>query len=808
MGYSARALCAVVFGLGVCASPASAQTNSDQTNTDQIQSDRVEPDQPVGEAAKPRPKLDEVIVTAQKRAEDIQDVPIAMSAIGGEELELKGIANLNELQLVTPNVSFFTSSYFNLLFVRGMGSDINQGFETSVGLFIDGVYYGRPAYFDQDFYDVERLEILRGPQGAIFGKNTIAGAMNIVNQPAQYEWGGMAAYTRGGAGFRRYQGAVNVPIVEDRVALRVSGNIYDTDGFVTNTEKGRTEPQETNRYARASLRGQVTDRLEVALTGAFTSVDTDGQGTQIYEATDDQVLLFTLFDPEFDTDPFNNRGSTDAPEFGRRDLWMATLTATYDFDSGLSLTSITGMTGYDERKSVDADFSPAPILILKQEEDYDQISQEIRFTSPAGGNFDWIAGAYFFRSEFFGSRIVNLAPIEGVLAQIPDALPPGPIQDAVLDLFGTAAPLLLPLIGAQGEGAETSNNYIDQTTTTLSAFFQGNWRFNFLPRLRTSIGMRLTHEIKKASNILELTGPGQGLLFPAIIPGTEEFQAEGRRTETFFLPRFVLAYEWTDDIMTFAQVTFGRKAGGFNADAINARETTFEEETSVSYEAGLRSEFFGGLARFNLTGYWSIFSDLQTSAFNGSTYVVRNAAKATTRGIEVELMVALAPGVIFSGNYAFLDGYYNSFPDAPCPAMPNAVNPPDSCDLTGKRIANGARQTAYAALIADQPIEVLTFGLVNWPVNLMAMLEYSLQGKIFNQIDDDPIDSRGNSYGINARFGVHDPDNVWSATLALENLTAQDIFVPGSDVPVFTGAHFGGGIKGAVGVELDVRVRF
>ncbi len=776
---------------------------------DAEQAQTTEPMAEPASATRPAPRLDEVIVTAQKRAEDIQDVPIAMSALGEEELELKGIGNMNEVQLVTPNVSFFTSSYFNLLFVRGMGSDINQGFETSVGLFIDGVYYGRPAYFDQDFFDLERLEILRGPQGAIFGKNTIAGAMNIVNRRPEFGWAANGAYTRSVWGFRRYQLALNAPILEDRLAVRISGNWHDSDGFTRNSEKdGRIEPKERNRYGRAAVRAQVTDRLDVTLQGAFTSIDTDGQGSQVYAATDDQVALFELFDPEFETDPFNNQGSTDADEFGRRDLWMATLTATYDFEGGLSLTMITGLTGYDENKQVDVDFSPAPILILEQEEDYDQISQEIRFTSPLGEHFDWIAGLYFFRSEFFGSRIVQLVPLEDAVAQIPDGLPPGLAQDTFLTLLGAVSPTLFQAIGGQGEGAETSNNFIEQTTTTFSAFFQGNWRFDFLPKLKTTIGGRLTHEIKEASNILDLTGPGQGLLFPAVIPGTEEFESEGRRTETFFLPRFVLAYEWSDDIMSFGQITFGRKAGGFNADAINERETTFEEETSVSYEIGLRSEFFGGLARFNVTGYWSIFNDLQLSAFNGQTYVVRNAAQATTRGVELEFMMAVAPGVIFSGNYAFLDGYYNSFPNAPCPADPGATEQPTDCDLTGKRLANGARQTGYAALLSDQPIKTLSFGLLDWPVNLFAMFEFVFQGTLFNQIDLDPIDSRGNSIGFNARFGVHDPDNVWSVMLSIENLTAEDVFVPGADVPVFAGAHFGGGIKGATALELDVRVKF
>ncbi len=738
------------------------------------------------------PMLDEIIVSAQKRDENIQDVPLSVSAIGEETLKFKNIADLNEAQAYLPNVNIIASNTFNFIWMRGLGSDYNKGFEQSVGILIDGVSLGRAAYLTGGLLDLAAIEVLRGPQGTLYGKNTIAGALHLKTGQPDFEFGGNTELLGGEFAHMRARAMLTGPLFGDTIAFRAAASYDKADGVAFNETRGIDQGDLNSLNGRFKLRAR-NDWLDAVLSVEGASIKDNGPRSELYAATEDVLALYQTFDARTEDDVFNGKKQMDAPSFSDKDILSAVLTA--DVSMGdYTLTSISAYAQLDEDVAFDADMGPIPVLEFTNNEDFSQFTQELRLTSPLGERFDFVAGAYFSWSELYafadagllkddvgGTLIDQLAPAaaSGVL---------GPVGDAVnLIVSGAASGL-----GAEGF-AENNIQFIDQVQTGGAVFGQANWHWN--DWLTLIGGVRVSYDEKDVQAELYLTG--SGLLFPSAVPGTEEFNETRSRAEWDVSPKASVKVAFDGDIMGFVTVARGFKSGGFNASASNASQLEFESETSWTYEAGVKADFLSGAARVNAGIFRTEFSDLQVSAFNGFSFVVENAASAISQGLEVEGWLALSENLMFNFSGALLDATYDSFPGGPCSATSGEEAP---CDQTGETLPYAPEWSGAVGFIYQQP-------LGNLPFHMVLSADLTFSDFIYFTVDHDPIDS-SEAYGmVNARIGFADVDERWSFLVYVDNVTDEDVLASSDDTPLFPGTHFGGAYAPRT-VEAEFRVYF
>ncbi len=422
------------------------------------------------------PMLEEIIVTATKRAEGLQDVPISMSVMSGEKIEQQGITELEDLAVFLPNVHIAEGGTGTQLFIRGIGSGINFGFEQSVGTFVDGVYFGRGRNARAAFLDLERVEVLKGSQSTLFGKNTIAGAINITTAKPGDEFEG---YVQGsyeteidGIGFT---GVVSGPL-SDTVRGRLVAKVYEDDGYVKNTFSSEDGPAEENRVFRGTLVWDVTDNLTLTAKAEHGEFNVDGRQDLISIASDFALSQYrnpTVGDPNFQP-AFNYEKSSNniegpgarGPQFDDTEADIFQITADYQLGE-YSLRSITAYTEYEYINYQDADYGPLQFLAAQRIEEHKQFSQELLLSSPVGGTFEYLAGIYYQDNELLDNEILDV-------------------------LFSN-----VPVLAAQGLGGfdGTGNGRFEQETQTWSAFTQLTW--NISDSFRATLGLRYSDDHKE-----------------------------------------------------------------------------------------------------------------------------------------------------------------------------------------------------------------------------------------------------------------------------------------------------------------------
>ncbi len=226
------------------------------------------------------PAIPEITVTAQKRAEDVQDVPLSVTAVAGDLLEARAVDKVDDIGYLAPNLDIAALPRSSYIRIRGLGSGDNKGFEQSIGLFVDGIYYGRAEYLNDAMIDIERIEVLRGPQGTLFGKNTVAGALNITTRDPSTEWEAYASALFGEYDQQRFEGAINIPFWPDVAGLRIAAKDNTRDGYIHNRVLNRDEANLDKTYARAKLGLLGTERFELVLGVDYGSLEARGNGYQ------------------------------------------------------------------------------------------------------------------------------------------------------------------------------------------------------------------------------------------------------------------------------------------------------------------------------------------------------------------------------------------------------------------------------------------------------------------------------------------------------------------------------------------------
>jgi iron complex outermembrane recepter protein len=637
-------LASVSLGLGAVAVPGAAQTAATPQSAEGAQEEQS----------------GEIIVTAQRRAESVQDVPIAITALSGENLAEAGIQDTESLSTLTPGL-LVQRSVVGQVRIRGIGNEnYTIAGDPGVAVHSDGVYVARASAGLFDLYDIDRIEVLRGPQGTLYGRNATGGVINVIPNAPTNDLGGALNATYGNYNMVRVDGFVNVPL-DNGLSVRLAGLGHFRDGFTENT----------NAAARARGFGELDSRDVFALRGQLAYDDggpftariaiesiNDGSNLPAYKylnrpnalPTSDfggGALAFTrdfrrTVNQAFELNiPGTNRSVGDDGDVFTTNQLSGALHLGYDFGD-VNLTSITGYRRTRFNWLNDGDGSDTFYVNYIQQDFTKQWSQELQL-SGGSDRLEWLVGGYYFRET--GDSFIAL---------------PFP--------FGANLPFYILIDGSA-------------RTRALAGF--GEVRWHATDALTLTLGGRYSDERRSARYRYEIN-------FGA------PFVANPNLADTFnaFTPRAVINYALNDDVNIYASVTRGFKSGGFNLLAI---QPGFEPETLWSYEGGVKTSFDGGRGFINANIFYTDYKNVQVQQIVNLQSVLTNAAAATIKGAELEFGYRQRFGFEAGGTLAYLDATYDTFctgdptrPAAPISPGCNAANP---IDLTGNRFPRAPRWT-------------------------------------------------------------------------------------------------------------------
>ncbi|BCW90512.1 Vitamin B12 transporter BtuB [Alphaproteobacteria bacterium SO-S41] len=726
---------------------------------------------------------EEVIVTATKRARNVQDVPISIQVVDQKSLEQSGTSDLLTLSSKVPALIVNTSNGGNLLRIRGIGSDVVPHYEQSVALYRDGIFMAKARQNQAPFFDVLRIEILRGPQGALIGKNSSAGAVNIVsNNPTDdFEAGLTANYLFDKDGVDIF-GYVSGPVSE-QLSARIALKYKDVKGPLENFATGGEEPDSETIQGRITLHFEPSESVDMVTKFEYIHQDSTGHIfagvplTLSYEQARDQIVdgggyaapILTVAKPDGTVLRLGNGDQHEQYDFSN----LLTIDA-----EGLTFVSLSGFTGYQSvMATTGRHAAPYETLSTTYYEDFKQVSQEFRLQSPVGQTFEWVVGLYGDWSELS-------------------------YQNPVITDLKTA-------VGGILSRAGTRTDY-QMTAYSFSIFGTGTWHVS--DALDLVIGGRYTsvHKSGYLENIRDFLSAGVYTAAP--------FKYEGSLTDDHFDPSLTLQYQVTPEVMVYASYGQGSKPGTFQS----ARSTTptdfrLKQEITTSYEIGIKSEL-GGFMTLNASAYYMTMDDFQVSQYitdqNGLPVLrATNAATAISQGVEVSATANLdewVEGLRLSFSGAYNDAYFDDYPGASCTAAAAAAGCVNGQPFQNGQLFNGKGLQLnnvsewsgtlgfdYAGAISDT-LELQASGSLNM-----------FSGYWFdnNQYDERTGRQPGETM-VNLRLGIGDLDGKWSLAIVGENLT--DVWKGGQAYlfPGFPGSVRVYGIYGGRNVMLQAGLKF
>lgn len=706
--------------------------------------------------------LEDIVVTAQKRAEGLSDVPISISAVTGKTIENYGQSNLEAVSSSVPNLKITQTAIANRIAIRGIASGDNKGFEQSVAMFVDGIYYGRDQLSRMPLVDLQRVEVLRGPQPTLFGKNAIAGAVNVVSRrPSEEFEGSISASYEFEHKEKRLTGVLSGPISEN-IGARVVGYYRDMDGYFFNTRQNRDEPNVREAFVRGIVDFKGDGPLSADIKVEYADFKTKGQPREAYGPVGIYSAVFA--GPLF-VETKEDWVRADGGYLSRNKIFNSVLNANLEIGDH-TLTSVTGYLDYKVKETIDVDFVNPDLLDgTRQSEDYRQFSQELRIASPGDKSFNYIAGAYFQNTKLAVEDHVRFSPF----------------------FLNTAFRAL----------GDTSNDRVySQTSDLISVFAQGELALS--DALRITVGARYNHEKKTGSRALavnrgplSLTPPSGAAISAAAVIGTfrvlniESHSIAGKLSEDSFNPMANVQYDITDDLMLYASFARGSKAGGFDIRGNSLPTSTtvatpgaflFGDEQADNFEAGLKYKT-RNLA-VNLSLYRTKYKDLQTNVFDGQlSFNVRNASGARTQGVEADMRWAVDKHFTLSGAIAYLDFEFTNFPQGQC-YFQQVPTSGTFCSYTGKR--NALTPKWSGNLNGDFSHEI--GGNMKLGVNLNA----DFSSSYIAAANLDPRTQQDGYVKMGARLSLGHVDDKWSVALVGRNLTNERIKQTAGALPLAT----------------------
>ncbi|MEP5764777.1 MAG: TonB-dependent receptor [Halieaceae bacterium] len=609
--------------------------------------------------------LEEIIVTAQKREQGLQDVPISVQAFDNQQIDNLGAQDISDLGLFTPNVELGRGVNQPSYKIRGIGtSDFGVGADPAVGVYVDGVYIGRSGGSKTSFNDIARVEILNGPQGTLFGRNAAAGAIQYITNKPVDDYEGWARATVGNHQRYQLEGVYNMPLRDD-LFWRTSALWNQRDGYIDNKFNGNDLNEQDNWSVRTSLLWQPTDRLETILRLEYDNVRQDSRAASsaVYGPRDNEAAFDKV---ESDSDLDENR-----------DLFGTSLHVSFDLNVA-TFTSITSYREYDTENPEEKDGSAEPLYDFNDynAEDNNQWSQEFRFDGVFGDNISWVTGANYSKENADQRSGIDLSTgtVDKLVTEsevgLPYALvPPGFGFDAA---FAIGFPDL-PRIYANGEEALAAGRYSEYIKVqgeyeSWAVFADATW--SVLDNLDLTVGVRYTDDEKDFGRNVRYNDFGMWFAFDETrVNADGKLDPNGtqgwfRQTESWddTTGRAVLDWQVTDDVLLYASYAEGYKAGGFNSVGSRNDDPPFDPEEITTWEGGIKSTWFDNTLRFNAAYFDYDYDNLQELDFVDAACLGADfgnyqflTSDIEGDGYELSLNWLAMPGLEFWGNAGKVD---------------------------------------------------------------------------------------------------------------------------------------------------------
>jgi len=769
---------------------------------------------------------DEIIVTATKRSETIFDVPVAVTAVTADELNNAKVRDVSDLQNVAPTLTFnqSTGGLQTVFAIRGIGTaGQNTGLEQSVGVVIDGVARGRPGAALGDYVDIEQIEVLRGPQGTIFGKNTSAGVINVRTAKPSFETRVKGDVTVGNFDMRQVRASLSGPI-SDTLAGSIAGSIHKRDGYLENLTPDLPDSNDRDRWSvRGQLLWEPADEISFRLIGDYakadelccrpatvllgpTSAAIDALGGEQVPTTPGEIGPYTggLADPgeriffgnasQSTIDPFEDSG----------------VSLEIDWDLGsVTATVIGSLRQFESLPFVDGDFSSLDLFTaLTTGQDIDETSLELRFASNGDKAIDWLVGGYFFDQHIDAQSNLGFGPDTR------------PFIDAILPLPG-----LIGLIGTlSGVDDSTffptlaSEEFIPYDSISYALFGNATWHVS--DRLDVTVGARYTDEEKSADYNISSFDPFSTIDLVAINPilaplgGRLQLAIPVDPFSTTFKDdnlsiALSASYELSDTVNVYGRFAQGYKSGGLNLtrtgpntgpaasdrtrdfDALVAENpdltplqslqnaVTFLPETVDAFELGFKSRWFNNRLKLDGTLYTQTLENFQANSFNGTVFTVRNAGEVRSRGLEIDYNAQLSDHFFLNGAATFQDVVYKEFQGAGPTASQSSAGI-TSQDLTSEKPNFVSDVVVTGAVNYVQPISN--------DLELMSRLGYRFRTDYTTAQDNDVTSIQDDFITLDASIGLQKIDGPWALDFWVKNATNEDVFNIAFDLSLQAGS--------------------
>jgi iron complex outermembrane receptor protein len=677
--------------------------------------------------------VEEVVVTAQKREERLIDVPSSIAAVGEQTIKDLNVQQLAELSNHVPNLIIDSNVSLNsAVYIRGVGANSrNIGFDTRVGVYLDGVYLGQSPALNQELVDLERVEVLRGPQGALFGKNTVAGAINLISKLPTFDTETFVSLRAGDHNERQGSLRFNTALASN-VAAKVSFNRALRDGFTTNRFDGSDVGNRDATSGRAQLRWDASDSLQVLASVDGLRTRERGEYGNAFTNT-----FGTAISPLYATPRTIDVNHASADE---RDVYGGALDMAYTLESGSVLKSISSYRSTEFASTLDVDYSTIDLIAVDFADEYRQFTQEFQWLAARIDRFEYLAGLYLYQQDSETSRAARTqsqAPLVGLPA---------------------------------GESVPTAGE-----VTTRNVAFYANGTYDLTPRLELGVGFRWSWEEKEATYAID------GSRLPAL--GLATGALADTRSDEDFSPTVTLTYQWTPNFVSYLRYAEGYKSGGYNLDFVGPSAfpngLEFERETASSYEAGIKGDAWQRRLSFAVAVFRSDFENYQVDQFQEVSpgviaIVIGNAAEVRTQGIELEATLRPIDRLSLNLGVGVLEAEFESFPGG------GAGN----TDASGKELPGAAPLQANAGIGY-----AIALGR---SLDLTLHADYTYRDRFFSDIDNRstvtvggrtvPYDRVDASDSVNARIAIGPSSQQWEFALWSRNLLdSQHVALYGGD---------------------------
>ena len=680
--------------------------------------------------------LEEVIVTAQKRQTNLQKTALSVSALSGDELTNRQITDISGVALAVPNMNFGQTTGNARIAVRGIGFDnISVGNEGRVAFHVDGVYVSRPAAALGNMFDLERVEVVRGPQGILYGRNATAGAVNVITREPDNELNGYISGSAGNYNTFSFEGAAGGAF-SDIVSARVAFNVVERDGYGDNITNGSEVDDQSTRNFRGAFNFDFSEDFQVTIRGDYMTQDDSaygfryiGQGSLPDTSVGWPGVVPTGLrlggivtgdrrDSARDFGPENDR------EFGGVSIEANLTVGNIDF------VSISSYRRSDWKIITDLDGTSSPLTLYDQFEESDQYSEEFRASQETswGG---WMAGVYYFHEKIFGGSRVPLDRI---------AFP--------------------PFRATTFSGLQQGVSLAGKIDTTAWAIF-GNVHLDITDELTLRLGVRYSDEDK------EIDEQHSGLLFFTPYPPLPDpfepglgIRRQDKTNWTAVTPLVTLEYEAAENIFLFAGYSEGFKSGGYNLGNI---QPAFDPEEIEQYEVGIRSDWNNGSVRANITGFYYDYTDLQVSKVNGPVITIENAAVAELYGADLEILAQVSEDLRLELTAGFLHTKFKEYTSFD-PARPAVIF--GEFDLAGNELTQAPSYTVNMGIEYRIPLSpgVITLRGEGRFVDRVWQSAFNLEHM-----------SQPSYEWFNASLRYDTGDGKWSATAYVRNIGDEEV---------------------------------